>query len=118
MPKRKPDPACCLCGLPYERIGNNPAPLAQKGRCCDACDQVVTGARIDPKGALAEVARIEEALLRKINSAPLREIATAAMCAAHGPDLLAMRKGEMAQLRALLEAHAPDDGSGSPTPSQ
>ena len=38
---KKPD-NCCLCGLPYERIGNNPAPLAQKGRCCDACNEIVT----------------------------------------------------------------------------
>jgi hypothetical protein len=107
MPKRKPDPNCCLCGLPYERIGNNPAPLAQKGRCCDACNEVVIGARIDPKGALAEVSRIEAALLR-INSAPLREIAIAAMCAAHGPDLWAMRKGGRALLRERIEAHEHD----------
>ena len=98
MPK-KPDPNCCLCGLPYERIGNNPKPLSETGRCCDACDQVVIGARIDPAGALAEIERVEAALLRKIDAAPLRQIAIAAMCAAHGPDLLAMRKEELAKLR-------------------
>jgi hypothetical protein len=92
------DPNCCLCGLPYERIGNNPAPLAEKGRCCDACDQVVVGARIDIKGFVAEYERVRQAMLRMPHRAVM-----AAICAAHGPDLLAMRNEERAKLHALIE---------------
>jgi hypothetical protein len=93
------DPNCCLCGLPYEHIGNNPAPLSLKegDRCCDACNEVVIGARIDMKGLVAEYERVEQAILRM----PHRPV-MAAICAAHGPDLLAMRKEEPGQLHALL----------------
>ena len=33
--------ACCFCGKLLqgaERYGNNPAPLAKEGRCCDECN--------------------------------------------------------------------------------
>jgi hypothetical protein len=94
MPKRTPDPACCLCGLPYERIGNSPAPLAQKGRCCDACNEIVIEARIDPARIKEEIERVEQALLRK----PL-DPALAAICASRGPGLLAAKKRELELLR-------------------
>lgn len=29
---------CILCERDYEGYGNNPAPLAQTGRCCDHCN--------------------------------------------------------------------------------
>jgi hypothetical protein len=29
---------CCLCAGRYEHFGNNPAPLKNKGRCCDKCN--------------------------------------------------------------------------------
>jgi len=29
---------CCLCGKKFEGWGNNPAPLAKKGECCDDCN--------------------------------------------------------------------------------
>ena len=31
-------PKCCICGEKLEGYGNNPAPLAEKGRCCDRCN--------------------------------------------------------------------------------
>lgn len=105
MPKRKSridDDVCCLCGLPYERIGNNPAPLAMDGRCCDACNEVVIGARIDEAGVFAELTRIQDALIWAMGDTG--KMAMAAMCAAHGPDLLTMRNEERAQLNALIEA--------------
>lgn len=37
---------CCICGGPLEGFGNNPYPLAEKGRCCDACNTKVVAARI------------------------------------------------------------------------
>ena len=32
--------ACCICGMEYEGIGNNPDPVPHKDgeRCCDACN--------------------------------------------------------------------------------
>jgi hypothetical protein len=97
----KENPPCCLCGGVCERIGNNPAPLSmQKGdRCCDACNEVVVGARIDMKGFVAEYERVEQAVLRM----PKRAV-MAAICAAHGPDLLAMRKAEFEKFQAFIEA--------------
>jgi hypothetical protein len=109
MPKRKPDPTCCLCGLPYERIGNNPAPLAQKGRCCDACNEIVTEARINPKRLIEELVRVEEAMNR-FEPLTRKRQALAAVCASRGPGLWAAHKTELAQLRELIEAHEPDDG--------
>ena len=29
---------CCLCGKKVKEWGNNPAPLAENGRCCDKCN--------------------------------------------------------------------------------
>jgi hypothetical protein len=113
MPKRKPDPACCLCGLPYERIGNNPSPLA-KGRCCDACNEIVTETRINPARIRDEIERVTSAMLR-IGPDQLHRAALAAICASRGPGLWAAHKAVLMQVR---EAHAPGDGSEPPTPSQ
>ena len=46
---RKPNhPICCLCDKVCEcKYGNNPAPLATKGRCCHACNQKVIEKRIE-----------------------------------------------------------------------
>lgn len=30
---------CCLCGALVLGGGNNPAPLADEGRCCDRCNR-------------------------------------------------------------------------------
>lgn len=30
---------CCICGKKYEGFGNNPEPVKNKGRCCDACNE-------------------------------------------------------------------------------
>lgn len=39
---------CCLCKKESIGYGNNPAPVAQKGRCCDKCDrEVVIPTRIE-----------------------------------------------------------------------
>ena len=108
MPK-KPDPTCCLCGLPYERIGNNPAPLALKGRCCDACNEVVTQARINPARIMDEIERITSAMLR-IGPDQLHRAALAAICASRGPGLLVEKQIQFKQLRELIEANEPDDG--------
>jgi hypothetical protein len=93
---------CCLCGLPYERIGNNPVPLSSTGRCCDACDQVVIEARVDPKGLQDEVARVSQAIMRK--SGWPNAMALAAICASRGPGLLAERRQEREKLEAMLKA--------------
>lgn len=37
---------CCLCGAELEGEGNNPYPLAKKGRCCDKCNWDVVMARL------------------------------------------------------------------------
>jgi hypothetical protein len=112
MPKRKPDPACCLCGLPYERIGNNPAPLHMEGRCCDACNEIVTEARIDPKRIAAELERVEAALghMRATPTTKRGWLAVAAICASRGPVLWAKHKAELELLRQRLADRAPDDG--------
>jgi hypothetical protein len=93
--------ACCLCGLPYERLGNSPSPLARDGRCCDACDQVVTEARISWPAFMDEVERVEDAMLRMPSL--LRQTAIAAICASRGPVLWAQRQHERAQLMAMIE---------------
>jgi len=51
MPKKKPtkvpNPTCILCGYPCENeYGNNPAPLADHGRCCNKCNDSVIEARL------------------------------------------------------------------------
>ena len=39
---------CCICGEEYEGDGNNPAPVSEKGRCCNACNlKFVIPARIE-----------------------------------------------------------------------
>jgi hypothetical protein len=41
-------PICCLCNKVCEcKYGNNPAPLATKGRCCHACNRKVIEKRIE-----------------------------------------------------------------------
>jgi len=92
---------CCLCGLPYERIGNNPAPLSLKGRCCDACNEVVIMARIDPAKVLAEIERVEAAIFRQPHD-QLHQITIAAVCAMHGPVLLAEKQRVMDELMKEL----------------
>ena len=38
---------CCICGKKAEGFGNNPQPIKDKGRCCDACNvEVVILARL------------------------------------------------------------------------
>jgi hypothetical protein len=106
MPPKQNDSPCCLCGLPYERIGNNPAPLALKGRCCDACNEVVTEARIDMGRFLAELDRVEDAMLWAGPNI-LRRAAVAAICASRGPGLWAQRQQEREQLHAMLLREAP-----------
>ena len=96
------DRACCLCGLPYDRIGNNPRPLANSGRCCDACNEIVTEARIDPAGLAFELERVEDAMLR-IGPDQLRQAALAAICASRGPVLWA----KMQRIRAQLMDRQP-----------
>ena len=112
----KPKNICCLCGLTYGRIGNNPTPLAQSGRCCDYCDEIVIEARIDPAGIREEMTRVGHAIMRKLGDP--RAMALAAICASRGPGLLAEARRQRALLREQIEAHVPDDGSGSPTPGQ
>lgn len=29
---------CCICGKDFIGYGNNPAPVKDKGRCCDDCN--------------------------------------------------------------------------------
>lgn len=38
---------CCLCGNQYSHFGNNPAPLKEKGRCCNDCNEDVIRARLE-----------------------------------------------------------------------
>ncbi len=45
--KRKlPTYVCCLCHKKFEGYGNNPAPLADHGWCCDECNKDVIVARM------------------------------------------------------------------------
>lgn len=32
---------CCICGKEFIGYGNNPAPVKEKGRCCDECNATV-----------------------------------------------------------------------------
>lgn len=32
---------CCICGLYFTGFGNNPAPVKNKGRCCDTCNNTI-----------------------------------------------------------------------------
>jgi len=101
MTRKKPDPLCCLCGLPYERLGNNAQPLGN-GRCCDACDEIVIQARIMPTSVATTVERVESALRRMAKRGP-RRAAIAAICAASGPLLLAEKREAMLGLAAGLK---------------
>jgi hypothetical protein len=110
-------PNCCLCGLRYKSIGNNPAPLSMKkgDRCCDACNEVVIEARIDPKRIVERLTLVEHALRRAMGDT--RRMAIAAICASRGRDLLAEKKAQLAQLHALREREGKsrtDFGQGFP----
>ena len=37
---------CCICGRTFTGYGNNPAPIKNKGRCCDGCNLQVVVYRI------------------------------------------------------------------------
>tara|TARA_R100001440_G_scaffold47187_1_gene66950 strand:+ start:277 stop:522 length:246 start_codon:yes stop_codon:yes gene_type:complete len=37
---------CVLCNIKFFGFGHNPEPLADKGRCCDACNNKVTYRRL------------------------------------------------------------------------
>lgn len=44
----KPSGTCCICGEEFEGYGNNPSPVTDEGRCCDACNlKFVIPARIE-----------------------------------------------------------------------
>ena len=45
---------CCLCGRMFDGWGNNPAPLRDKGVCCDDCNGGVILARMAAREALAK----------------------------------------------------------------
>jgi len=32
---------CCICGQQFHEFGNNPYPVKEEGRCCDACNHLV-----------------------------------------------------------------------------
>jgi hypothetical protein len=41
------NPICCFCGEKTEcPYGNNPAPIADEGKCCGKCNEMVIIARI------------------------------------------------------------------------
>jgi hypothetical protein len=35
--RRELEFVCCICSEPYVGIGHDPAPVADKGECCDVC---------------------------------------------------------------------------------
>jgi len=54
-------PICSICQLPYAGYGNNAYPV-NEGRCCDTCNNIVIGARINQmryRDALARQAKAE-----------------------------------------------------------
>lgn len=67
---------CCLCGGRYELYGNNPDPLAKRGRCCRDCNQIVVQARIAQAGfvKLAKASAMERAKARAKASAMERAL--------------------------------------------
>jgi hypothetical protein len=104
MNKRKTldaDGECCLCGLPYELGGNNPAPLATEGRCCEPCAEVVTSARLTPRDFLAGFVRAHEAVTRMRTKGD-RVIAMAVICAWSGPPLMIEKKALLARMMEVL----------------
>lgn len=64
---------CVLCGCEFEGYGNNPAPLAREGRCCDACNMQVVEARLK---MLRDV-KMMEILAHVIASKVCNEVITA-----------------------------------------
>lgn len=46
-PAKKPAVKCVLCGAEIKGHGNNPAPLANEGVCCDECNAKVLKARVE-----------------------------------------------------------------------
>ena len=44
--KAEPKAKCVLCGAEIKGAGNNPAPLAESGVCCDECNAKVVEARM------------------------------------------------------------------------
>lgn len=47
--------SCVICGEPLEGYGNNPAPVTEKGKCCDACNlKFVIPARLEAGKATYE----------------------------------------------------------------
>ena len=63
---------CCLCGAKLEGRGNNPAPLAAEGVCCDECNAAkVLPARM--AAAKAEERRAKAAEYYKAHGDKLRE---------------------------------------------
>lgn len=38
---KKNTKVCCICGIPITGYGNNPAPVKDKGYCCDYCNATV-----------------------------------------------------------------------------
>ena len=32
---------CCICGKPFNETGHNPAPVKERGACCDKCNYEV-----------------------------------------------------------------------------
>ena len=37
---------CCICGRTFNGWGNNPHPVKDSGRCCDACNHLVIAMRM------------------------------------------------------------------------
>lgn len=51
---------CILCKKKFSEYGNNPWPLAEKGECCDDCDDLkVTPARMMQMGVSREAAEAQ-----------------------------------------------------------
>ena len=70
--KKTPVVRCCLCGAKLEGRGNNPAPLAAEGVCCDECNAAkVLPARM--AAAKAEERRAKAAEYYKAHGDKLRE---------------------------------------------
>lgn len=38
---------CCICEKPIKGNGNDPYPLREEGRCCDACNVLVVQKRFE-----------------------------------------------------------------------
>lgn len=41
MEKDETKERCCLCGGELKKGGHDPYPIAEEGRCCDACNWAV-----------------------------------------------------------------------------